>query len=265
MKIINPHPLSFVTIPITMRLTETKAELYTGTGFIYKYLEKFYLITNWHIITGLSPIDKKPISAHGGIPDEMLLSFLISSKPTKWAYYPLEIYLENASDWLIHPIHKEKVDVIAIEIGFLEEFEGIIRPINNYKFDNFEVEIGDDVFVLGYPYSFTGGGNFPIWKRGSVATEPEIDYEGLPKFFIDTASKPGMSGSPVIFRRVGVHGTSEKITAETRIGEIRDFIGVYSGRVIGESNFDAQLGIVWKKEVIEEIIKGNVKDKINFV
>lgn len=74
-----------------------------------------------------------------------------------------------------------------------------------------------------------------------------------------------MSGAPVIFRRVGIHGAvNGKLTKETRFGEIRNFVGIYSGRLIGETDFDAQLGIVWKKEVIEEIILGNVKDSKNF-
>lgn len=248
-----------------MHLKETKARLYTGTSFIYEYKEKLYLITNWHIVTGLSTIDKKPIMNHGGIPDIMVLSLMLNQNRPKWKSFTLELYKENKAEWLVHPIHKEKVDVVAMEIEIPKEFNCLIRPINKYIFNDFKLEIADDVFVLGYPYSITGGGNFPIWKRGSVATEPEIDYEGLPKIFIDTASRPGMSGSPVIFRRNGIHlGKENKLSLDTIFGEIRDFIGVYSGRKVGENDFDAQLGIVWKKKVIEEIIEGNLKDSINF-
>jgi hypothetical protein len=38
------------------------------------------------------------------------------------------------------------------------------------------------------------------------------------------------------------------------LGEGRRFLGVYSGRV-GDDSFKAQLGIVWKPSVIEEIIQ----------
>ena len=196
----------------------------------------------------------------------MIISFLVSKTPVTYTYYTLNLYEENQSEWLIHPIFGESVDVVAIEIEFNENFEGIVRPINEYPFDkNFEPEIGDDVYVLGYPYSISGGGNFPIWKRGSIATEPDINYEGQPKFYIDTASRPGMSGSPVIMRRVGIHGTENgKFTVSTSIGEIRNFVGIYSGRVIGDTDFDAQLGIVWKKQIIEEIIEGSKKENRNF-
>ena len=264
-KIINPNALSYTTIPVDLKLKETDNSLYTGTAFLYKFVDKYYLITNWHIVTGLKPKDKTPISNHGGIPDIMIIPFLISTNPIKYAYYPLDLYENNKADWFIHPIHREQIDVVAIELEFEDGFEGIIKPINDYKFDTFDAEIGDDVFVLGYPYTITGGGNFPVWKKGSVATEPDIDYENFPKLYIDTASRPGMSGSPVICRRIGIHGTvNGKITGSTTIGEIRNFIGIYSGRLIGDTDFDAQLGIVWKKKVIEEIISGNIKEQRNF-
>lgn len=264
-KAINPNALSYITMPIDFKLAETDTKLFSGTAFIYLHNDKYYLITNWHLVTGLKPKDKSPISGHGGIPDQIIITFLVSKNPITYSYYPLSLYEDNMAGWLIHPVHGENVDVVAIELEFEEGFKGIIKPINTYLFDEFNAEIGDDVFVLGYPYSFTGGGNFPVWKRGSIATEPEIDYEFYPKIYIDTASKSGMSGSPVICRRIGIHGTENgKITTSTSFGEIRSFLGVYSGRVIGETDLDAQLGIVWKKNVIEEIISGNIKDVRHF-
>ena len=47
------------------------------------------------------------------------------------------------------------------------------------------------------------------------------------------------------------------------IGRIRGFLGVYSGR-IGKGEIHAQLGIVWKSKVIEEIIIGQIRGNIEF-
>jgi len=286
MKPINPANLSFVPILLTMYFDETKQKLATGTGFIYKFENKSYLITNWHNVTGLNPLTKVNLASHGGIPDVMTLTMLINDKPLKWENFTINLYDDNKADWYVHPVHKEKIDVVAIELEFPENFIGIIKPVNDISYnDDFELEVADDIFVLGYPLSITGGGFFPIWKRGSVATEPDIDYEGLPKFLIDTATKKGMSGSPVIFRRNGFHNKVEnKISLDSIIGVIQNFVGIYSGRIVGNENtvkcncpkcdcidckvvnydFDSQLGIVWKKEVIEEIIKGKMKDEKNF-
>ena len=130
-KTINPHSLSFVTIPVAMHLKETKALLYSGTSFIYDFNNKHYLITNWHIVTGLNPTNKEPIMKHGGIPDIIVLSLLLSNKKTEWKRFTLEIYVDGKADWLIHPIHREKVDVIAIEIEIPEDFNCIVRPITS--------------------------------------------------------------------------------------------------------------------------------------
>lgn len=261
------NPLSYASIPISMYLEETKQKLASATAFIYEHNERFYLITNWHNLTGLNPITKKNIGNHAGIPDILSISLQVQEVPfIKWKAFTIKLYEDNKAVWLIHPIHKELVDVVAIELKIPENFEGIIRPINKIKFDNFNLEISDDIFILGYPYSFTGGGQFPIWKRGSVATEPDIDYENLPKFFVDTASKSGMSGAPVIFKRIGVHGlVNGQPQPDTIFGEISGFVGIYAGRVTGKSELDAQLGVVWKKEVIEKIIEGNLEDERNFI
>ncbi|MDZ7783208.1 MAG: hypothetical protein U5K56_09900 [Halioglobus sp.] len=48
-----------------------------------------------------------------------------------------------------------------------------------------------------------------------------------------------------------------KYRASELIGRIRNFIGVYSGR-IGKDEAKAQLGIVWKVVVMEEIINGKI-------
>jgi hypothetical protein len=258
--------LSYTSVPVSMYFDKTQQELASGTGFIYERNGKPYLITNWHNVTGQNPITKEQVGKNAGIPDVIVLTLQTQEDPfIKWGHFPVNLYdEEKRPDWFIHPKHKEKVDVVAIEIESDENFKGIFRPINKMKFDNFNLEISDDIYILGFPYKLNGGGHFPIWKRGSVATEPDIDYEGLPKLFVDTASRPGMSGSPVIFKRNGIHGDVNGILKpNTIIGEIQGFVGIYSGRILGKTELEAQLGIVWKKEVIDEIIDGNTKDKIN--
>ena len=121
--------------------------------------------------------------------------------------------------------------------------------------------MADEAFVIGYPFSDATYLQLPIWKRASIASEPDVDVDQLPKLLIDTATRPGLSGSPVIMQRVGIHGMNGgEIDKNTIIGRIRNFLGVYSGR-IGADEVKAQLGIVWKAHVIQEIIDGQVPGK----
>lgn len=266
MKNISIDPLSYIAIPIALKLEETNCILAYGTAFIYEFNEKNYLITNWHNVTGINPVTKKNLGKHGGIPDLLEFKLLIQQSPhLKWKSFSINLYDNNLSDWLIHPEFKEQIDVVAIEIEIPDDFEGLIKPINKIKFDKFKLEVSDDVFILGFPYHSKGLGSFPIWKKGSVATEPGLNVKELPLILIDTASRSGMSGAPVIYRRTGIHGGKDgKITPDMFIGQIQGFVGIYSGRILGKSELDAQLGMVWKKEVIKEIIIGQFRDDRNF-
>jgi hypothetical protein len=66
-----------------------------------------------------------------------------------------------------------------------------------------------------------------------------------------------MSGSPVIAGHDGFYGKGGKITDGAIFGTVESFLGIYSGR-FGRDELGAQLGRVWKKSVIEEIIDTGV-------
>jgi len=121
---------------------------------------------------------------------------------------------------------------------------------------------------MGFPHGLSGVDGLAIWKRGSVATLPDRDIDGLPKLLIDTATRKGMSGSPVIVRRSGlIRRRGEKsdapIVSSDIIGTAEGFLGIYSGR-IGDDELGVQLGLVWRAEVIDEIIRGGVRGKPPF-
>lgn len=255
--------LSYTAVPLKI-LTKQGMELAICTGFIYKNLDKYYLITNWHCVTGKNSETKEPIGKNGFVlPGEIEIPFLKTKNPISWIRYKYKLIDSELNPlWLIHPNYKEKVDVIALPITIPEGI--IINNINEVPFDNYKALIADDIFILGFPYNINGTGNFPIWKRGSIATEPDIDYEQKPQILVDTASRTGMSGAPVIFRRSGIHGIKNgELNDNSIFGEIENFVGIYSGRYKGDSEFDAQLGIVWKERVIKEIINGGLVNQVS--
>lgn len=163
--------------------------------------------------------------------------------------------------WLQHPL-KNQVDVAALEVSIPQNVEP--RYVNELKLDPWlELEIGGDVFVVGYPRGITVAETLPIWKRASLASEPAINIDSLPKLLIDTATREGMSGSPVFARgnyvagSLELTGDSEQDNRPWRIAYTYTLIGIYSGRV-GDDSFLAQLGVVWKTVAIETVIKNGV-------
>lgn len=162
--------------------------------------------------------------------------------------------------WLMHPVHKRKIDVVALP---LEEpdAETDYCPINTQPRETeLLIAISMDVFVLGYPFGAAPPG-FPVWKRGSIASEPQLAELTNNHFLIDTSSRPGMSGGPVIRRSWGAH-VKEQAAVSITAGEATRLVGVYSGRLRTRDPFEAQLGMVWPASLVLEIIAVGTRDDI---
>ena len=256
--------LSYCAIPINLIFSETTLVLAAWTAFYYKYENKIYLITNWHNVTGINPITGDFLNQWWWQPDIIQYVVLEHRAPTiKWNRYNRKLYIDDQllkPNWLIHPIYWNKVDVVAIEMEDTDDMKNLC--INKQDFQDIDPIVADNVYVLGFPYNIKWWWNFPLWKKWTIATEPDIDIEGLPKIFIDTASRPWMSWSPVIYRRDWIHNLTRdwQLKDDSIIGQIQWFIWIYSWRILWKTELEAQLWIVWKKQVIEEIIKWNKLD-----
>lgn len=268
MKTIDPSPLSTAAHKITLRFNGQN--LSVATAFFYQHAESNWLVTNWHNLSGRNPLTGKPLSVStGAIPNELVLH------AAEWGHDGDKTFLhwservigllDDAGDpkWKVHPEFRERVDIAVMEF---KKISDSLRVANNEKLLNlskFKVRAGMDAFVLGYPLGISGGAKFPIWKRASIASEPDIDVDSLPKIVIDTATREGMSGSPVYVRNTGWWlPEGESGIKNHVIGEGTKFIGIYSGRVLGEDLLSAQLGIVWKETALIEIIESNCYDLV---
>ena len=250
---------SWATSPIKMLFRETP--LGDGTCFFYKKNGKCYLVTNWHVLSGRDVITGQPRKSSGAVPDSISISFHVV-RPIGAV---LENYLLNLNSangeaiWLQHSIHGQDVDIAVLELTIPSGL--CVYPINEMDTANIRAEVGINLYILGYPVrQFTG--IFPVWKRGTLATEFIFPIEGKSCFLIDTATQEGMSGSPVILRE---NNYIDDISNQGKISMPagKKFIGIYSGRYNSNDQQLAQLGIVWKKELIDEIIDSGVAG--NFV
>ncbi len=225
----------------------------SGTAFFIKRNERHYLITNWHNVTGKNPVTGEFLSGRMSLPNKLDVRLFKNQKYMDWEEFTIDILDDESNSlWLEHPAHGKAVDVVAIETKIPSSYtvttiEDAIEPHN----ERTPLRIGNDVFILGYPFGISSGG-LPIWKRASIASEPVVDVDDLPKMFVDTASRSGMSGSPVVFKeRRSVTILDEKKGFSEHFMR---FAGIYSGRVGADKELEAQLGIVWKSNVIDEII-----------
>ncbi len=79
----------------------------------------------------------------------------------------------------------------------------------------------------------------------------DVLLNGRPSFLIDTATREGMSGSPVVHVD---RSAALEFSGVVKPGRTIRFVGVYSGRHIGKKEIEAQLGVVWRQEVINDIL-----------
>jgi hypothetical protein len=195
---------SLAAKPLEMSFRGTP--LSTGTGFIWRVGEQAFLITNWHVVTGIDPTTGVHLADHAGEPDTVTMLLDVADEPGTRG--PVSLPLRDPNDrplWLDHSM-AQGVDVVAL---LLPPMPGaVLHPINEMPNVPMPVSIGIDAFILGYPFRINVS-TLPIWKRASIASEPGVAVGGQPCFYVDTASRPGMSGSPVILRSWGAYWTDE--------------------------------------------------------
>ena len=244
-------PFSVCAIPVSICCDDSI--LGQATGFFYERASRLFLVSNWHVFSGRDPSNGQPKDQIGfRVPNKLRFSFHPVNDLASVCQVTMPLSSsEGLSTWIQHKSHGQRVDVAAMQIDFdalAKQNNTTIRPftINGApQVNDMLIMIGSDIFVLGFPLG-------TVWKRGSVATEIQIDVNDLPSFIIDTATREGMSGSPVIARSaqgytdVGGGGVMAP-------GVFTQFLGVYSGRYVGGID-EAHLGIVWKAAAIEQII-----------
>lgn len=232
-----------------------KVELSAGaTCFFVQRNGKLFLITNWHVVSGRNFETKKHLHTSLGEPNNLLVSLHKNQETIELEQFSIDLFDHDGKPrWYEHRTFNSDVDVVAIRVTLpnnLTAFtvEQFIEPFNDQTIP----KVKNDVFVIGYPFGLTVSQIFPIWKRASIASEPCIDVKGLPIIYVDTATREGMSGSPVfLHEKRGVAIFSDELGQSNNY---MAFVGIYSGRIGAEDELKAQLGIVWKGSVLGEII-----------
>jgi len=252
---------------LAMRFGSTQVS--TGSCFFWSYADKTFLVTNWHNLAGRNPLTGKLMSPTGAIPDRVVfLAFKQVSAADGEGYFellhlPVEVPLcDGASEtlrWYEHPTFGRNVDVAAIDVT--QSIQGLqINSANVIESDGvLPLTASQDVFVVGFPFGQIANAPAPIWKRGSIALDPTFNPEGLPKMLVDTATREGMSGSVVVARHFIMNRTYQKKDGSTSqpvlFAKLDLVVGIYSGRHYPDLD-KAQLGIVWKRSVIDDTISG---------
>jgi hypothetical protein len=225
--------------------------LSSGTGFTVAGPTGPLLITNRHNVTGRNQETGAPLSPTGGIPNAILIWHNVAGKLGQWTSIVEPLYAGDKPLWREHPILGPQGDLVALP---LRNVAGVELISYDLAPPQHEIQLGpaEPVSVIGFPFGMTAGGVFGVWATGFLASEPAVDFNGLPIQLIDCRTRPGQSGSPVIaYRGSGLVSLANGAQAAFG-GPIWNLVGVYSGRVNAESD----LGIVWKVSAIRQLVSG---------
>jgi Trypsin-like peptidase domain len=245
---------SLLLHPIEVLYDGPEKEMASATGFVVEIESQHYLITNWHVVSGRRPDSGQAIEDHGGTPRKIKIwhNRLIGPDKLTWVSVIEPLYGEDGKPlWLEHPQFGRQVDVVALPLTITADISFLTHKLEEEP-PALKVDVPDTVYIIGFPFGIVARGKVAIWVQGSVATDIDIDYGNLPCFLVDSRTRRGQSGSPVL----GYRGRAQMALMEDGDTHISDSIisrllGVYSGRF----NEESDLGRVWKTSAIIEILK----------
>lgn len=263
-----------------------------GTGFFTRKDGELFLVTNWHIFSGIDPSKPEII---GDLPPPHLLKITAISKEGSLSELTCPLYDPEMNPiWLEHEMGgKVDIAVYPLHDSIQENFH--IFEIEKFAKSEINEAVGKDAFILGYPFSHKelteafGQSTpyyLPVWKRASIATEPSYRLADR-VILLDSLSRPGMSGAPVLIsesKGVFKFPNREAYTAAKRFvdgdinairgldmssmtpGTEREFklLGIYSG-VIGDTKLaQTALGRCWHVDAIEETLTHQKKGEMPY-
>ena len=234
---------SAMSLHVELYMDGAQSPIGAGTAFTVQVDNQNYLITNWHIVTGRNSETNDPIN--GPCDPDIMKVWFFTNTIGLWLLKTVRLKDENGKSlWIEHPSGRQ-IDVVAIP--YVPSSDIYIRNLDlSTSKIPLKIYPSKEVSIIGYPLGLSAGGKFPIWKKGHIASEMDLNFDNKPVFLIDATTRSGMSGSPVVLRASGMAEMETSVT----MGTFTKFLGVYSGRLGNE----AEIGRVWKPNVVEEVI-----------
>lgn len=156
-----------------------------------KRLYRIFLLTNRHVFN-----------------NQDLLWVRFDKKNAKGTTrFPVQLKVEGEIKWLAHEDENVDLAMLTISPEFLNrnaaEWSFINEELFAYpeKFEEIGIELGDGVFLVGFPMGISGSEkNYAIVRSGTIARIDQEIIGTIKSFLIDATVFPGNSGGPVFLK-----------------------------------------------------------------
>lgn len=243
-----------------------------GTGFYFikqdttKNLSFISLVTNYHVITGSAPVEhKEPIG------DNIIFYFHKNENdPSELKQVRFPLFTKEGKPIWISSLKFPSADIAIIPlISTLYSDCKVFGISEDWTKSKIVLHPTSTITIVGYPYGFSDTtNNIPIWKTGTLASEPLFDFNGKPLLLVDISAFSGMSGSPTFAVANGIY---EVEPGTMTPGNVRKFLGIYASmQMLEEKKYleqldtdkkegikiseSLELGHIWRADLIIEII-----------
>jgi hypothetical protein len=145
----------------------------SASSFFYSGGQQLFLITNWHVLTGVHPQTLKALDKTTGfIPDAIRIhwkQYVQVGEATAVRTQSVDLPLYDGASrplWFEHAT-RQSVDIAALLLD-----RGRFSNCANIAINEIEqeerltVEAGEDCLILGFPEGLQGPAVTPIWNRG---------------------------------------------------------------------------------------------------
>lgn len=170
-----------------------------GTGFFFEYREgrivKRFLVTNMHVISDTGNFH---LYLHaGGAKDGNILP-ANTSKRVFFATTSIDVFEAEDPYWDLCIIPFEQIEAEATKQGLTPYIKWISSDLIPNHHQESSLAVADPVLMYGYPGGiWDENNNFPVVRRGIIASHPAKDFMWQPEILIDMTTFFGSSGSPV--------------------------------------------------------------------
>ena len=170
-----------------------------GTGFVYSHgpapgQRRDFLVTNRHVVEetkeGELTFTEVYESSGTDIP-EIGRTAIVAVQDEAW-------------QWSFHP--SSEIDIAVMRLGSIAEhvsnaghrpyYTGVTGQWFAGNQELQQLDVLEEVIFVGYPeLAYDQRNNLPVFRRGTTATFPWVDYDGRPEFLIDASVSQEAAGA----------------------------------------------------------------------